>query len=170
MFYFHDFKDTLRQCISQPVINSTRRNSLCINWLKFKLVEWFTQTINSFWNSLFAVLSARILCLAHTLAPLNVRKQGEKDLGSLLLPHTQQLLPATHSKCPSEMSLAGGWDICFPSPVGTGTNCSCPPSFLDHAFKTFTHLFFSLLSLGKSPLDPSIPCRVVLQDQDKSSV
>lgn len=43
------------------------------------------------------MLSARILSLAHTLAPANGRKQGEKDLGSLSI--------SSLYKVPSEISL-----------------------------------------------------------------
>lgn len=91
------------------------------------------------------------------LGPSEWQEAGGEGLGGLpqAAPATQQLLEEP-SKCPPEISLAAGWDTYFLFPVGTGTSCSCPPSFLGHDFKTFAQ-FFSPCFVGMISTWPTHP-------------
>lgn len=128
-------------------------------------------TINSFWNSLFAVLSARILCLAHTLALMNSSKQGEKGLRSPLLPHSTPALCPLHPQHHPIKKLPNVHlrDLRFQM-LQVETFISHPRSVQGQAVLLlfplgpgFQELF--LLCIGGSRLDPPLSCSVLLQAQ-----
>lgn len=137
-----------------------KKSTWTINWLAFKLTECFIQAINSFWNSQFAVLSARILCLAHTSTLTNHRKQGEKGLGSLLLPRRAPVLLSSSlsfslssSLHPPQISRVACVDIYFLSPGHAGTSCTFVTS--SRARFPWALIIFLSALCGKIPTWPT---------------
>lgn len=115
------------------------------------------------------MLSARILCLAHTLAPANAGSRGRRTWGPSCCPtpaalskwnfHPKFHLLQVETFIPHPQWVQGQ---VVPVPLPSWVMFSRPL----HIF--FYFFFFPLLCLGGSPLDTSIPYRVMLHAQDKS--